>query len=116
MDVEIEIAELKRRMTVLENEVEADRELPVRLFSYVREMRDDVAILRSHAVATGKHVEAIDTRLDRLEQRMDRVEQRLHKVESELTELRAEFNTFRKELPGMIAATMREVLRDYRNR
>lgn len=47
---------------------------------------------------------------------MDRVEQRLHKVESELTELRAEFNTFRKELPGMIAATMREVLRDYRNR
>lgn len=61
MDVEIEIAELKRRMTVLENEVEADRELPVRLFSYVREMRDDVAILRSHAVATGKHVEAIDT-------------------------------------------------------
>jgi chromosome segregation ATPase len=116
MDVEAEIIELKRRIAVLENEVEADRELPVRLFRYVREMRDDIALLRQHAVAAGKHVETIETRLDRVEQRLDKVEQRLSKVESELTGLRAEFNAFRKELPGMIAEAMREVLREYRSR
>ena len=109
MDVETEIVELKRRVTLLESEVKADRELPVRLFQYVREIRDDVALLRSHAMV-------IDGRLGRLEERMDGVEQRLDRVESELASLRSEFATFRKELPGIIAETMREVLRDMRSR
>jgi len=102
MDVETEIVELKRRVTLLESEVKADRELPVRLFQYVREMREDIAVLRSHAMVT-------DGRLGRLEERMDR-------VESELASLRSEFATFRKELPSIIAETMREVLRDMRSR
>jgi chromosome segregation ATPase len=109
MNVETEIIELKRRVTLLESEVKADRELPVRLFQYVREMRDDIAVLRSHAMVT-------EGRLGRLEERMGNVEQRLDRVESELASLRAEFATFRKELPGIIAETMREVLRDMRSR
>jgi chromosome segregation ATPase len=109
MDVEAEIVELKRRMTTLENEVTANHDFSVKLFIHIRDMREDIALVRSHAVVT-------DKRLERLEERMGRVEQRLERVESDLHGLRSEFNTFRKELPGMIAETMREVLREHRSR
>ena len=116
MDVEAEITELKRRMTVLENEVKADHEFSVKLFIYVREIRDDVALLRSHAVIA-------DKRIERLEERMERLETTLAAVRSEVNELRADFNAsrsefaaFRKQLPEMIADTMREVLREHRSR
>ena len=116
MNLEAEITELKRRMTMLENEVKADHDFSVKLFSYVREMRDDVALLRSHAVVA-------DRRIERLEERMERVETSLAAVRAEVNELRSDFNAshtefqaFRKELPAMIADTMREVLRDYRAR
>jgi chromosome segregation ATPase len=102
MDVEAEIAELQRRVAVLEDEVKADRQFSVRMFGYIRELRDDVAVLRSHAMV-------MDGRVSRLEERMAR-------VESDIAALRAEFTAFRQELPGMIAETMREVLREYRAR
>jgi chromosome segregation ATPase len=123
MDVEAEIVDLKRRMTTLENEVRTNHEFSVKLFSYVREIRDDIAILRSHAVVA-------DKRIERLEERMDRVEGHLSALRadfkelrsdfsglrSEVSGLRSEFETFRKELPAMIADTMREVLREFRSR
>ena len=116
MDVETEIVELKRRVTLLESEVKADRELPARLFQYVRETRDDVALLRSHAVIAVKRIERLEERMDGVEQRLDRVESELVSLRSEVASHRSEFATFRKELPGIIAETMREVLRDMRNR
>lgn len=109
MDVEAEILDLKRRVTTLEKEVDVNHDFSVKLFSYIRDMRDDIALVRSHAVVT-------DKRIQRLEERMDKVEQRLERVEIDLSGLRAEFNAFRKELPGMIADTMREVMREYRGR
>jgi hypothetical protein len=93
MDVETEITELKRRVGVLETEVEADHHLSVRLFQYVRETRDDVAMVRSHAVVTDRRIEH---------------------VEGDLAKLRSEFDTFRKEFPGLVADAMREVLREFR--
>jgi chromosome segregation ATPase len=102
MDVEAEIIDLKRRITSLETEVKSEQQFSVRLFQAIRELRDDVALLRTHSMVLGD-------RVGRLEERMDR-------VESELAALRSEFNAFRKELPAMIAETMREVLREYRGR
>ena len=100
MDVEAEILDLKHRMTVLENEVKANHDFSVKLFIYIRDMRDDIALLRSHAVV-------MDKRVEHLEQRMER-------VESDIAALRSEFNAFRQELPSLIADTMREVLREMR--
>jgi chromosome segregation ATPase len=102
MDVEAEILDLKRRMTLLENEVKADHDFSVKLFIQIRHMREDIALLRSHAVV-------MDKRVEHLEERMGR-------VESDLAALRSEFNAFRQELPGLIADTMREVLGEMRNR
>ena len=109
MDVEAEITELKRRMTVLENEVKADHEFSVKLFIYVREIRDDVALLRSHAVIA-------DKRIERLEERMERLEIELAALRADFNASRSEFAVFREQLPKMIADTMREVLREHRDR
>lgn len=123
MDVEAEIVELKRRMTAVESEVKSEQQFSVRLFQAVRELRDDVALLRTHSMMVGDRVGRLDERMDAVEQRLggveqrlDNVEKRLERVETDLAALRSEFNTFRKELPGMIAETMREVLREYRGR
>lgn len=114
MDVETEIVELKRRLTALEKEVKAEQQFSVRLFNYVREMRDDLAMLRSHAVVMDGRISRLEELMDRVEQRLDAVERRLEKVERDLAGFRSEFNDFRKELPGIIVETMREVLREYR--
>lgn len=116
MDVETEIAELTRRLTAVEKEVKAEQQFSVRLFNYVREMRDDLAMLRSHAVVTDGRTGRLEERMDRLEIRLDKLEQRLSKVEDDLSALRSEFNDFRKELPGIIAETVREVFREFRAR
>ncbi len=116
MDVEAEILDLKRRVMVLENEVGANHDFSVKLFTHMRDMRDDIALIRTHSVVTDKRLERLEARMDRLEQRADKIDQRLERVEADLHGLRSEFNAFRKELPGMIAETMREVLRDYRGR
>jgi chromosome segregation ATPase len=116
MDVEAEIMELKRRMTVLENEVKADHEFSVKFFIYVREMRDDVALLRSHAVIADKRIERLEERMERLETSLAALRSDVNELRSEFNASRAEFAAFRKELPGMIAETMREVLREYRGR
>ena len=109
MDLEAEITELKRRISTLENEAKSEQQFSVRLFRLSREMRDDIALLRTHAMVTGD-------RVGRLEERMDRLEQRLERLETDLSALRTEFDSFRRDLPGMIAETMREVLREYRGR
>ena len=116
MDVEAEIAELKRRMTVLENEVKADHEFSVKLFVYVREMRDDVALLRSHAVVADKRIERLEERVERIEASLDALRMDFKELRSDFAVLRSEFNTFRDQMPGMIADSMREVLREFRSR
>ena len=123
MDVETEIVEIKRRLTAVENEVKSEQQFSVRLFNYVREIRDDVAILRSHAMVTDgrtgrveERMDRLEARMDRLEERMARLEQRLQRVEDDLGALRSEFNDFRREFPGMVAEAMREVLREHRMR
>jgi acyl carrier protein phosphodiesterase len=89
MDVETEIAELKRRVAELESEAKGERQLSRRQFEQIREIRDDMAVLRSHAVT-------LDKRLDRMDDRLGRLE--------------SAFAAF----PGLIAETMREVLREDR--
>ncbi len=116
MDVEAEIAELKRRMTALETEVKEDRKLSVRLFEYLREIREDVAVLRTHAMVTDGRLKRLEDRIDRVEAELAAIRSELNALRSEFNASRAEFNAFRKELPGMIADTMREVLREYRSR
>ena len=95
MDVETEIAELKRRVAELEGEAKGERQLSRRQFEQIREIRDDLAVLRSHAVT--------------VEMRLDRIEARIGRLESE-------FTAFRRELPALIAETMREVLREERGK
>jgi chromosome segregation ATPase len=116
MDVEAEILDLKRRMTILENEVRANRDVSVKLFIHIREMRDDIALIRSHAVVTDKRMERLEQRMDRVEADLTALKTEVKELRTDLNGLRSEFNAFRKELPGMIADTMREVLRDYRGR
>jgi chromosome segregation ATPase len=116
MDVEAEIVDIKRRLTALETETKSEQQFSVRLFNLVREVRDDVGLLRSHAMITDNRLVRLEERMDRVEQRLERVEERLSRVEADLGALRSEFNSFRQELPGLIADTMREVLKDMRAR
>jgi hypothetical protein len=78
----------------------------------VTELKEDVALLRRHAISTGQKVEEMDGRLTAVETRLEKVEMRLEKVESGLEGVRADIASLRRDLPGIIAQTMREVLRE----
>ncbi len=119
MDVEVQIADLDRRVSVLETAAKGQERHNARVTELLTELKEDVALLRRHAISTGQKVEEMDSRLGAVETRLGAVETRLGKVEAGLEGVRADIGGLkadiaglRRDLPGMIAETMREVLRE----
>lgn len=121
MDVESQIADLTRRVAALEKTAKAQDSHNARAAELLAELKEDVALLRRHAISTGQKVEEIDKRLgalearmDKLEVRMEKLEVRMEKLEAGLEGVRGDIAGLRRDLPGIIADTMREVLREGR--
>ena len=121
MDVEAQIADLHLRVSALEKTAKGQDRHNARAAEILTELKEDVALLRRHAISTGQKVEDMDTRLGAVEARLGKVEGRLGKVEAGLEGVRADIAALayradvtglRRDLPGIIAETMREVLRE----
>lgn len=83
-----DILDLERRVAALEAESQGQQRLNTRTFELLGEVRDDVAVLRRHAVALGAKMDELDGRLS--------------------TEVAA----LRRDLPGIMADAVREVLKE----
>jgi len=83
--------EFEARVGVLEREVEGEKMVTRYILEQSRRNGDDLA--------------AVKSRLDRVETRLDRVEQ---KVDA----LGGAFDSLRRDLPKIVAETVREVLRE----
>ena len=112
MDVEAQIADLTCRVSALEKTAKGQDRHNARVTEILTELKEDVALLRRHAISTGQKVEDIDARLGAVETRLGAVEARLGAVEAGLEGVRADIAGLRRDLPGIIAETMREVLRE----
>jgi chromosome segregation ATPase len=124
----VDVDGLERRVAALESELRGEQGLTRRLFEHVREIRDDIAVLRRHAAASGDELEQIKTRLGRLETQMGRVETEVSGLKTDMSgvktetsglktnmgRLETEFGAFRREFPGIVADVMREVLKEQR--
>jgi len=93
---------LERKVAKLTDETEGQDRFNTRLMGMVKEVRDDVAavradvaLMRSHEVAIGQKLEEMDSRLT----------SRVEKLDANIAGLR-------RDLPDMIAETMREVFRE----
>ena len=113
-ELEMRVGELERKVSELSVESQSQQKLKVRLVPMMEELRDDVATVRRHSVAVGRKIEELDGRMTSLEGRMEKLEARMEKLETRMERLEKEFSDFRRELPGIIAETMCEVLREYR--
>jgi hypothetical protein len=102
MDVAAQIADLTRRVAALETEAQGQQRYNARILGMLTELRDDVAILRSHAVGLGQRFDALEAKVDSLEAKVGSLEAKVC----------AEIGGLRRDLPGIIAETMREVLRE----
>ncbi len=91
-----DIAELERRVTALEAEVKHRKTRDDRIVGILTELKEDSALLRRHAIASGQKIEDLDARLSSLE--------------SEVKSMRADISA----LPSILAETMREVLKEGR--
>jgi chromosome segregation ATPase len=123
MDVAAQIADLDRRVAALENAARGQERYNGRVTELLTELKEDAALLRRHAISTGRKVEEMEGRLASLEARVEKVEARLQKVEVRLEKVEArlekvevrltDIETYlRRDLPAIIAETMREVLRE----
>ncbi len=112
MDVETQIADLTRRVSALEKAANGQERHNARVTELLTELKEDVALLRRHAISTGQKVEEMDVRLGAVEARMGALEARMEKLEAGLEGVRADIAGLRRDLPGIIAETMREVLRE----
>ncbi|MGO9486408.1 MAG: hypothetical protein ACLPX9_17835 [Rhodomicrobium sp.] len=109
MDVEAQIASLTSRVSALEAEVQGQQRYNARILGMITELRDDVAILRTHAVGLGQKFDALEAKFSTLEAKFSTLEARFSSLEAKVT---AEIGGLRRDLPGIIAETMREVLRE----
>src|SRR5438132_13991884 len=95
MNIEAEIRDLKRRVS----EIEGSFGFPTQQLKSVH--KD----LLSFQERTEQRFEKIDGCFDKVDGRFDRVDGRLGGVEKEIRDLR-------KDMPGIVGSTMREVLRE----
>jgi predicted nuclease with TOPRIM domain len=109
MDVAAQIADLTRRVAALEAEAEGQQRYNARILRMLTELRDDVAILRTHAVGLGQRFDALEAKVERLDAKFDGLEAKAGSLEAKVS---AEIGGLRRDLPGIIAETMREVLRE----
>ena len=101
MDVEAQIADLDRRVSALEKTAKGQERHNARVTELLTELKEDVALLRRHAISSGQKIE-------QLEARVAAVETGLEGVRADVKGLRADITA----LPGILAETMREVLRE----
>jgi hypothetical protein len=97
MNVEAEICDLKRRVGELEGTFGFPTE-------QIQSVHRDLLTFQART----------ESRLDRVESRLDRVEGRLGGVEGRLDRIEKEVRGLRKDMPGIVATTMRDVLREQR--
>lgn len=80
------------------------------------ELREDVAILRSHAVGLGQRFDVLEAKFATLEAKFPTLEAKFSGLEGRFSSLEAkvsaEIGGLRRDLPGIIAESMREVLRE----
>jgi hypothetical protein len=118
MDVEAQVASLTSRVSALEAEVQGQQRYNSRILGMIGELRDDVAILRRHAVGLGQRFDALDAKFSGLDAKVTGLESRFSGLEARFSSLEAkvtaEIGGLRRDLPGIIAETMREVLREGR--
>lgn len=86
-----ELMHLEARIGVVENEVDGEKLLSRYILNQARQNGDDLAALK--------------TRVDRVEEKVDRLERIVGRTEAGL-------NALRKELPAIVAQSMREVMRE----
>ena len=82
-----DITELERRVSALEAEAKHHKTRDDRIVGFLTELKEDTALLRRHAIASGQKIE---------------------QLQDELSAMRKEFAAF----PSLIAETMREVLHE----
>jgi uncharacterized coiled-coil protein SlyX len=109
MDVAAQIADLTRRVAALEAETSGQQRYNARILGMITELRDDVAILRSHAVGLGQKFDALEAKFGSLEAKFGSLEAKFGSLEAKVS---AEIGGLRRDLPGIVAETMREVLRE----
>jgi|WetSurMetagenome_2_1015567.scaffolds.fasta_scaffold1207221_1 hypothetical protein len=112
-----DIAELEKRITALEEQGKANEELKKRMAFLEQRYAD-------HNTAFGKIVPIIEeTRLrtstielsiDELKEDVASVKKDVASVNSRVGRVETQLNALRRDLPGMMAETMREVLKEQR--
>ena len=93
-----EFEQLEARVTVVEREVEGEKLVTRHVLEQTRRNSDDLA--------------AIKTRLDRMERKFDDLGQRVDDFGRTLGGVDQKVNSLTKNLPTIVAETMREVLRE----
>jgi uncharacterized coiled-coil protein SlyX len=112
MNVETQIADLDRRVSALEKTAKGQERHNARVTELLTELKEDVALLRRHAISTGQKVEELEVRLAAVEAGLEGVRSDITGVRGDIGGVRAELAALRRDLPGMIADTLREVLRE----
>ena len=116
MDIEAQIASLTSRVSALEAEAQGQQRYNSRILGMLTELREDVAILRSHAVGLGQRFDVLEAKFATLEAKFPTLEAKFSGLEGRFSSLEAkvsaEIGGLRRDLPGIIAESMREVLRE----
>src|SRR5262245_44819220 len=107
--------EFEARVGVLEREVEGEKMVTRHILEQTRRNGDDLAAIRTRLDRVEGKLDGLDQRISAVEQRFGGVEQRVGAVEQRLGSVDHRLGSLERNLPQIVASTLREVL-DERDR
>jgi septal ring factor EnvC (AmiA/AmiB activator) len=92
----------REEFQTLEQEVEGEKLVTRHILEQTRRNGDDLA--------------AVKTRLDRVEEKVDRLDKKIDRIDGRLGHVEAGLRGLRTDMPTIVADTMREVLREQKDK
>jgi chromosome segregation ATPase len=108
---EADITDLKARVTRLERASVNNTETITWMASTLGTVKAGVDMHTKRLDSIDHRLDGIDSRLDGLDKRMDRFESQMDRLEVGQGLLKATFDELREEMPAIVAAALRDVMR-----
>ena len=100
----------------LADEVRGERVVTRHILEQTRRNSDDLAVLKTRVARVEEKVDVLDRKVDGLDRKVSELDQRVGGLGAKIDRVEQKVDTLARDIPRIVAETMREVMREGRAR
>ncbi len=102
----------REEFQVLDREVEGEKMVTRHILEQTRRNSDDLAAVKMRLDRVEVKVDGLDRKVDQLDRKVDQLDRKVDQLDRKVGQLDRKFDDLAKNLPGIVAEVVREVLRE----